>query len=202
MTTVLLRDTIKGTPRVFPFCLHWIKFCSLDKHKEMSIFDGSQMFVSEHTNAVYILTQYFPTINLFSFFRPFLGLPSDVFAFISVYTFGYIFHVFHACYIFSRFILLHSVTVTVCGEWWQLCRSSLFSLLHSPVHVGFVADKVALGNFYSVLQLSAVSVKTAQLHTLRFIPQLRRHIKLATDSVVEWNSPLPLFFASLSASPS
>jgi len=148
----------------------------------MSIFDGSRIFVSEHTNAVYTPTQYFLTISLFSFFHPVLGLPSDFFGLITVYTLGYI---FHACYIFSRFILLHSFTVTTCGEWCQLCRSSLFSLLHSLAHVGFVADKVALPNFLSVLQLSAVSVKTALLHTLPFIPYLRRHIKLATDSVVE-----------------
>lgn len=151
----------------------------------MSIFDGSRMFVSEHTNAVYTLTHFFLTINLFSFFHPFLGLPSDFFALISVYTLDHIFHVFHMCYIFSRFILLHSVTVTERGERCQLCRSSLFSLLHSPVHVGFVADDVALGNFYSVLQLSPKSVKTALLRTLPFIPYLRSHIKLATDSVVE-----------------
>jgi len=146
---------------------------------------------SLHANTVCTLTQFFLAINLFSFFHPFLGLPSDFFASISAYTLGYIFHVFHACYIFSRFILLHSVAVTVCREWCQLCRSSLFSLLHSPVHVGFVADKVALVNFYLVLQICPVSVKTALLHTLPFIPYLWRHIKLATDSVVEWNSPTP-----------
>ena len=82
----------------------------------MSIFDGPRMLVSEHTNAVYTLTQYFLTINLFSFFHPLLVLPSYLFVLISVYTLGYVFHVFHACYSFSRFILLHSVTVTMCGE--------------------------------------------------------------------------------------
>jgi hypothetical protein len=136
-------------------------------------------------------------INLLSFLHPCLGLPSDFFALISVYTLGYIFHDFHACYIFSRFIPLHSVTLKI---WWQLCRSSLFSLLHSPVNVGFVADKVALSYFHSVLQLSPVSVKTALPHTLPYIPYRRRHVKLATDSVVEWNTPLPLCCVSLCCS--